>query len=91
MLSVPLLRRCNISQNEAHASTVAVIFPLTIISSIIYIYKDYVAFSDATPYLIYGLIGAVIGSFVLKKIPGKWLKKIFGAFMIYAGVRMFCK
>ena len=91
MISVPLLKRCNISQNEAHASTVAVIFPLTVISGIMYVYKGYVSIGDANPYLIYGIMGAVIGAILLKKIPGNWLKRVFGIFMIYAGVRMICK
>lgn len=91
MISVPLLKRCGISQNEAHASTIAVIFPLTVISAIMYTYNNHVTIKDALPYVIYGIIGAVIGACILKKISGKWLKRVFGAFMIYAGARMMYK
>lgn len=91
MIAVPLLRKSDISQKDAHASAVAVILPLTVISSALYLYKGYVEISDALPFIFYGLIGAVIGSVALKKVPSTLLKRIFGIFMIYAGIRMIYK
>ncbi|MBQ5900942.1 MAG: sulfite exporter TauE/SafE family protein, partial [Clostridia bacterium] len=46
---------------------------------------------DAVPYIIPSVIGAIVGTFLLYKIPTEWLKKIFALFMLYAGVRLFLR
>ncbi len=91
MIAVPLLRKSNLTQNEAHASAVAVILPLTIISASMYLSKGYVLFFDVFPFVAYGIAGAVVGALILKKVPSKLLKRIFGIFMIYVGIRMILK
>lgn len=88
MIAVPLLKRSNLSQNEAHASAIAVILPLTFISAAMYLFKGYVAFDDVLPFVIFGIIGSIFGALILKKISAKMLKRIFAVFMIYAGIRM---
>jgi uncharacterized membrane protein YfcA len=88
MIAVPILKRSGLCQNEAHASAVAVILPLTVISAVMYLHFDYVALPDIYPYMLLGIAGAVFGSLLLPKIPANLLKKIFGFFMMYAGVRM---
>lgn len=44
ILAVPILKKNGLTQKQAQANAVAVILPLTIISFIIYIKKDYVNF-----------------------------------------------
>lgn len=88
MIAVPLLKKSKLSQNEAHASAVAVILPLTFISAVMYLLKGYVALADVSPFIIYGVVGSVFGAMILKKISPKLLKKVFSVFMIYAGIRM---
>lgn len=91
MIAVPLLKRLGLNQKEAHANAVAVILPISIISAVMYIWKDYVNLSDALIYIPTGLFGAVIGTYILKKISPLWLKRIFGGFMVYAGIRLLLK
>lgn len=91
MVAVPLLKKCGLEQKEAHANAVAVILPITILSAVLYIFKDYVSVSDAVSFIPAGIIGSLIGAFLLKKISPKYLKKIFGCFMIYAGIRLLIK
>lgn len=91
MLAVPLLKKSGLDQKSAHANAVAVILPITVISAILYILKGKVALSDSLTYIPTGLIGAVIATFALKKISNKWLRRIFGGFMIYAGIRLLIK
>ena len=91
MIAVPLLKKMNLEQKEAHANAIAVILPISILSAILYLYKDYVNLSDALPYIPTGILGAVLGTYFLKKISPLWLKRIFGFFMIYAGVRLLLK
>lgn len=87
MLVVPALKT-QIDAQKAHATTVAVIMPMCLVSSIFYILSDRVAVKDALPYAPYGIIGAIIGSVLLTKLKSKHLKVIFSVFVIWAGIRM---
>ena len=91
MLAVPILKKLGLDQKHAHATSIAVIFPLSALSAAAYLMRGDVAFSDAGVYLIPGAAGAIIGAWLLGKIPNKWLKRIFGIFMIWAGVRLLMK
>ena len=88
MLAVPALKYSGLSQKEAHENAVAVILPLTLLSAILYVVNGRVSFSDALIYLPGGLIGSLLGTFLMKKISNIWLTRIFGGFMIFAGVKM---
>ncbi len=89
MIAVPILKRNGFSQSEAQANAIAVILPISVISTVLYILADNVRLTDAYPYIPGGIIGALIGTFLLSKIPDKWLKKAFGVFMVWAGIRLF--
>lgn len=88
MLAVPFLKKLGFEQKAAHANAVAVILPISVISAVLYMYKDYVNPGDALIYIPTGVIGALLGTFALKKISPLWLKRIFGGFMVYAGIRL---
>ncbi len=91
MLAVPLLKKSGLSQKSAHANAVAVILPITVISSVLYLIKGIVNIKSSFVFLPAGLAGSVIATFALKNISSVWLKRIFGGFMIYAGVRLLLK
>lgn len=91
MLTVPLYKRLGMEQKQAQINAVGTILPITIISSIIYLINGNVNFSDTYIYLLPGLCGSVLGTFVIKKTSNKLLTVIFSLFMIWAGVRMFIK
>ncbi len=91
IIAVPVLESSGLSKKEAHANAVAVILPISVISAVLYIMRGNVKISDAAPYILTGLLGSVIGTFILKKIPPETLKRIFGVFIIYAGIRLLLK
>ncbi len=91
ILAVFLLKKSGMTQKEAQANAIAVIFPLTIISLIIYLIGGYVNFYDNIYLLPTGVLGALIGTFILKKISPRSAKIIFGLFMVWAGVRLLIK
>lgn len=91
IVAVPLLRSGGIDDKSAHASSIAVILPISLVSLILYLWQGRVGISDGAPYLIWGVLGAVIGTFILSKISRKWLHRTFGALIIYAGVRLLLK
>lgn len=88
ILSVAALKKEGLGQREAQANAVAIILPITIISSLFYIYNGYVDVNQAFIYIPGGIIGAITGGFLLPKIPQKILKKIFAVLVIWAGIRM---
>lgn len=91
IIAVESLKYNSLDQKKAHATSIAVILPLTIFSTIIYYYSEKFEIGEATIYMIPGVVGAIIGSVLLPKINGKLLRKIFSGFILYAGVRMFFK
>ena len=91
MLAVPFLKSQGFEQKAAHKNAVAVILPITLVSAIMYFAKDIVSFKDAFIYIPTGVIGALIGTFIIKKMSTKFLKIAFSGFMIYAGIRLLFK
>ena len=88
MLAVPICKKFGLAQTEAHATSVAVIFPLSVLSACAYLWLGHFELESAAFYLLPGAIGALAGALLLAKIPAKWLRKIFACFMIWAGLRM---
>jgi len=91
MLVVPMLKKCGLEQAKAHATAVAVIFPLSALSAAAYLLLGHYALGQAAAYLLPGAAGALAGGLLLSKIPAPWLRKIFACFMVWAGVRMVMK
>lgn len=88
MILVPLLvRRCGLTQRQAFATSVAVILPLCVLSSIIYFFRGGLELSAALPYLVGGLAGGWVGGRVFKKVNMLWLRRAFALLIIYGGVK----
>ncbi len=88
MIAVPALKGVGLDQRKAQANAIAVILPISVVSCIMYMVRGDVTVADSLPYIPGGIIGTVIGTFLLSKLPTNILKKLFGAFMIWAGVRL---
>lgn len=78
----------HVDDHKAHATAIAIILPLTIISSFVYIYNSFVDWDLVLKTSIGGVVGGYIGAKLLRVIPDKYLRKIFGGFMIFASIRM---
>ena len=74
--------------HTAHATAVAVILPLSITGSFIYLRGNEVDYKMLLFICIGGIAGGAIGAKLLKKVPKKLLKRLFGLFMIAAAVKM---
>ncbi len=84
---VPCLKLLGLETKKSHATSVAVIFVLSIISCVLYLKNGHLDWSLALKYIPIGLLGAVCGGLLLKKIKGVWLSRIFGVLIIISGVR----
>lgn len=91
MIAVPLLKKFGLGQKSAQQNAVAVILPITVLSASLYLLKGYMTIKSSLIFLPTGVLGSLIGTAVIKKISPVWLRRIFGGFMVYAGVRLLLK
>lgn len=88
VIAVPILEKEGSDPNEAHATSVALIFMLSLVTALFYGFTGNLDFSSAWEFVPWGVLGAVSGSIFLKKIKANWLKRIFGGIVTVAAVRM---
>jgi uncharacterized membrane protein YfcA len=88
MVIVPMLEKSGLKPAESHATSIAIILPLCIVSVFIYVQKSSFNINEALPFVPAGLAGALAGSLLLPHIPEKLLRRIFGLFMLYAGYKL---
>lgn len=87
---VPCMEKyLDINAHKSHATAIAIILPLSVLSAAIYIFKADVPWAEAAAVSVGGVVGGFIGAKLLNKISGRWLHIIFGVAMLAAAVRMF--
>ncbi len=91
LAAVPLLGKAGLLTKAAHATSIAVILPISLISLGGYLMAGHVAVGDGLRFLPGSLLGAAAGGLLMRKIPPIWLRRIFGGFLIWAAVRMFLR
>ena len=88
MLLLPLLGRWGaLRPKSLFANSVAIIFPICLVSATVYFFHTQLSWETAWPYLLGGVGGGLIGGLTFEKVPVKWLKVLFGLFLLYGGVR----
>ena len=90
-IAVPFIKSRGKTQKEAQASAIAIILPLCLINVSVYLYKGYFSINEALTFLPFSVIGGFVGSFIMKKISDKALRKAFSLLMLYLGIRMIFK
>lgn len=88
ILVLSLVFISKIVDHKAHATAIAIILPLTIISSFIYIKYEIPSMQIALYAALGSMSGAYIGSKLLNKLSISFLRKLFGFVMIIAAIRM---
>ena len=73
---------------DVFATTLAVILALSAVSAIVYLRKNSLPTSESIRFLIPAAAGGFAGAYLLEKIDVKWLKKVFGILIIFAGLNM---
>lgn len=88
MVLVPLLmRRCGLSRQKAFATSIAIILPLCVLSSCIYLYHGNLNVTRALPYLAGGLVGGLIGGKIFRNMSMSWLRRLFALLILYGAWR----
>lgn len=88
MVLVPLLTaRCGLDQRRAFATSVAIILPLCVLSSVIYLFRGGLDLAAALPYLAGGLAGGFLGGRLFQKLNMDWLRRAFALLILYGGFK----
>lgn len=88
MLLVPLLSRwLKLNDQKTFATSVAVILPLCVLSSAVYLFRGGLELSAALPYLLGGALGGILGGKLFKNVNMLWLRRGFALLILYAGIR----
>lgn len=91
MIVVPVMTiLLKIEQKVAHATALAVILPVSIISALIYFFSGESGIR-LYPTLLTSvgvIVGGILGALLLKKIDNKLLVKGFAVVMLIAGIKM---
>ncbi len=89
MICVPLLEKVLGLKNKfSHATALVVIFPISLVSALIYVLSGTV---ETLPFLTVGggvLLGGILGAFLLKFLPSKIIRIIFAVVMFAGGIRL---
>ena len=89
MLAVPCLNYiCGLDEKSAHATAIAVILPLCLVSTIVYAIGGNYRKEVILPVVIGVTIGGILGALFLKKISPNALSFLFYALMTFAGFKM---
>ncbi len=88
MVVVPMLQRDGLPPEHSHATSIAVILPLSIASSLLYLSMGSIRLAQALPYIPLGLVGAAVGGWLLPRVKTVWLHRIFGALVLYSAARL---
>lgn len=89
-IAVPaMVHILGMEEHESHATALSVIMPLALISSTVYLKNDLLHWDIIWRVALGGVVGGVIGAYILDWVSTYWLRKIFACFMIAAAVRMF--
>ncbi len=78
----------NEKEHVAHGTSLAVILPTALISTVIYSFNRYVNIGLAIQIAISGMIGGYMGAKLMNRLPSAILRKLFAVFLIIAGLKM---
>ena len=89
MLTVPALTFiAKLDEKHSHATAIAVILPLCLISSVVYALGATFENGVVLPTVIGVTIGGAIGALLLKKMSNGAISFLFYALMLFAGLKM---
>ena len=88
MIAVPALTLTGVPSKKAHATAIAIILPLSLISGAVYLAKGAADPSVILPSCAGVIAGGIVGALLLKKINSRGLSLLFYAMMIAAGLKL---
>ncbi len=87
MVLVPLLETLGVRGKKSHATSLAVVVPLSAASAWLYHSRGWLDTGLVLACLPGALAGAAAGAWLLHRVRAGWLKTALGVLMLWAGVR----
>ena len=88
MVLVPLLSKLTDTSDPClFPASVAILFPICIVSLVFSNGWDSFSLAQALPYLVGSVLGGIGAGLWGKKIPGTWLHRGLGCLIIWGGIR----
>lgn len=88
MICVPILLALGLDDKHAHATTIMIMLPLSIVSFIVYLIYGNIDFLNGL-YVSLGFVaGGVLGAILLNKLNNNVVQVIFIILLIFAGIRV---
>lgn len=92
MLAVPVLTfAAGLNGKKAHATAIALILPLCLVSTVVYALNADIDAGTLLPTAAGVLAGGVLGAVALKKLSVPALNFLFYGLMLFAGIKMMMK
>lgn len=89
LMVVPLLKSAGLETKKSHATSIAIILPLSVLSGFLCIKSGVPVGWESLIWLLpLGLLGGFLGSVLLKRINPRILSIIFGLVMIISAIRL---
>ena len=88
IIALPILGAAFGDRKKAHKLVMAFILPLTILSFVLYLFKQSVLWDKALLISIGGIPGALLGAYLVRRLSTKCLKIIFAIIIIISGFKL---
>ncbi len=89
MIVVPVLTKFfKYEEKKAHATSIAIILPISLISSFIYLSKENIQWGKISAVAAGVTLGGAIGAILLKKVNNKIIEYLFEGVMFAVGIKM---
>jgi uncharacterized membrane protein YfcA len=85
---VTLKRICSLDEHSAHAATIGLILPLSVVSVAVYFAGSVIDLNAALLVALGALPGGAAGAWLLGKLRAVWVNRILCLFMFAAALRM---
>lgn len=90
MIFVPLMTvGFQVAQRVAQGTSLVAIIPTALVGGITHIRQGNVLLEASLWMGGGGVIGAVVGALVAIEVPGVWLSRAFGIFLLFSAYRLF--
>ena len=88
MIAVPALRHLGLDEEKSHATSICVMLPLALVSGAFYLSRQSFKLSAAIEYWPGAIAGAVVGAWLLPRLKGLLLRRIFACVMLFFAARL---
>lgn len=88
MLCVPLLELTGLETKKAHATAIAVILPVCVVSAAVYIFNGYFSYRECLAAVLGVVLGGIIGAYALKSLNSFSVALIFALLMAAVGIKL---